>query len=201
MISLYAVAGILFFLALIVLGAYFIARQKTESEPASPDQVIHTSGIYSIVRRSPREDLYRIRPTERDLKQYLKDQSVDINGSRITDSDRKRMASMWSSVMESNISMIENGDYKGCEFYYYDYSGVDKVCSSFIDKGHYVTREEIFKHPELIPPFHPGCTCVLNSHFGGENPRETTVMGMRPLFRDNDTLPPLPDWKNLQKPE
>ena len=201
MISLYAVAGILFFLALIVLGAYFIARQKTESDPASPDQVIHTSGIYSIVRRSPREDLYRIRPADRDIRQYVREQSVDTNGAALTESDRRHIIAMWSSAMESNLSEIENGDYKGCEFYYYEFSGNDAVCSSFIEKGHFVTREEIFKHPALIPPFHAGCTCVLRSHFGGESPRETTVMGMRPLFHENDILPPLPDWKNLQKPE
>lgn len=201
MISLYAVAGILFFLALIVLGAYFIARQKSDTEPAAFDQVIHTSGIYSIVRRSPREDLYRIRPEERDLRQYVREQSVDMNGAQLGDADRRRIIAMWSSSMESNLSVIENGDYKGCEFYYYEFSGADAVCASFIEKGHFITREELFKHPELIPPFHAGCTCSLHSHFGGESPRETTMMGMKPLFRETDTLPSLPDWKNLQKPE
>ncbi len=200
--SFIAIVGVLFFLLFVAIAAYFVSKQKSPQEdPPTPDMMIHTSGIYSIVRKSPREDFQRLRPDENALKQYVKEQSVDLGGRTITDSDRKRIVADWASAIERNIAEIETGDFKSCDFYYYEFTGTDDVCAGFIEKGSFVTREEIFRHPELVPPFHAGCTCVLHGYYGTDNPRETTMLGMKPFFGENVNLPPLPDWKNIQKPE
>jgi hypothetical protein len=79
-------------------------------------------------------------------------------------------------------------------FYYYDYSRECPVCGSFITKGNFVTREAIYNHPQLVPPFHLGCACLLAAHHGSEKMlRETAIAGMVPFF-EGDTPPPLPEW-------
>jgi hypothetical protein len=100
--------------------------------------------------------------------------------------------------LENAINEIEEGDKKGLEFYYYDLQEDDEICAEFLGKGYFITRQDIYKHPELIPPFHIGCRCILKCHHGSENLRETTEFGMRPFLR-NGELPPLPDWKRILK--
>jgi hypothetical protein len=98
--------------------------------------------------------------------------------------------------MESNLSEVEKGDEKGVEFYYFKYLWDDPLCSKYIPKGRFVTREEIFQHPNIIPPFHIGCGCQLHQYQGKEKLHDTTEIGMLPLFRDGAS-PPLPDWKEI----
>jgi hypothetical protein len=104
-----------------------------------------------------------------------------------------------NALLDENIVEIENGDGDGVEFYFYELSGKDPVTEKYVKKGCFVTREEIHNHPQLIPPFHIGCTCRLRAHRGSENLHDTTELGIRPLFIGED-VPPLPDWHAIIKP-
>ncbi len=193
-----ALVGVLFFLVLILIAVRFgITKQKLESETEN-QTVIHTSGMYSIVRKSPREDIDKIKPTQKEICQYLSDQNVDIHGNELNDSEKDSLLDSWNAALENSIREIEDGDKNGLEFYYYDLQKNDDVCKKFIGKGHFITRQNIFQHPELIPPFHLGCNCSLKCHHGSENLRDTTEFGMRPLIKNNE-LPSLPDWKHILK--
>lgn len=191
-----ALIGILFFLVLVLLAVRFgIVKQRLENERET-QAVIHTSGIYSIVRKSPREDLARIKPSEEEINQYLADQNVDIQGNHLTDATKGQLLSEWQKSCERSIVEIENGDANGLEFYYYTFQNDDPACKPFINKGHFITRQELFKHPELIPPFHLGCTCTIKCHHETEVLRDTSEIGLRPFLQDGE-LPPLPEWKTI----
>jgi hypothetical protein len=113
----------------------------------------------------------------------------------LSETDKSALVSKWNSLMETNISEIEKGDEKGIQFYYYDFDGEDPVCSKFISKGRFVTREEIYHHPMVIPPFHLGCGCRLKQFEGKARSRDSEAV-MLPLFSEK-TPPPLPDWKEI----
>ena len=98
--------------------------------------------------------------------------------------------------MEFNINEIEKGDEKGIEFYFFEYSWDDPICEKHIANCRFVTREELYQYPNIIPPFHIGCGCRLKKYEGKEKLRETTEIGMLPLFR-NGAFPSLPDWKEI----
>ena len=110
------------------------------------------------------------------------------------------MIAAWNDQMEANISVIEQGDKEGTEFYYFDFKWDDPVCSKIIHKGRFVTREQIFQYPQIIPPFHLGCGCQLCKYQGKDKLRETTEIGMLPLFRSGEIVP-LPDWKEITRIE
>lgn len=193
-----AIIGIIFFLVLILIAIRFgISKQKSESERENLP-VIHTSGIYSIVRKSPREDVEAVKPAKKEISQYLTDKNVDIHEIKLSDSDKNALISLWNTTLENSINEIEEGDKKGLEFYYYDFKEDDEVCKKFLSKGSFITRQEIYKHPELIPPFHLGCRCILKCHHGIEKLKDTTAIGMRPFLRDGNVLP-LPEWKHILK--
>ncbi|MBN1757481.1 MAG: hypothetical protein JW863_04145 [Chitinispirillaceae bacterium] len=173
-------------------------RGHTTDEPTS-QPVIHASGIYSIVKKSPRENVHSKKPSREDIGKYLSGQNVDSEGAAITEEEKQLLIEQWESGIEDSIKTIEKGDVEGIEFYYYEFLPVDcPVCHNHVSRGKFVTREEIFRYPDIIPPLHLGCTCKLLPHHGKEKLRETTELGMLPLFR-NQQPPPLPDWKTITK--
>ncbi|MDR2578822.1 MAG: hypothetical protein LBC70_08485 [Chitinispirillales bacterium] len=187
-------------LTVLILITLKMGLSKKEAVPAEDgrEPLIHVSGVYSVLRKSPREDLAALRPTEGAIQKYLDGIDEDINGRSIRSMERADLRKHWKAQMEANLQGIENGDKKGVAFYYYDFPILKcSVCDHFITKGNFVTREEIFKNPQIIPPFHLGCTCILTAHHGSDtHVRETTVTGMLPFFSD-ETPPPLPEWTDV----
>jgi len=191
------ISGILFFLILILIAIRFIGRQRPEEEQKSTP-IINTSGIYSIVRKSPRDTIQGYKPSEKELSQYLNTQNVDILKNLLTNSDKNLLVSLWKSNLERSINEIEEGDKKGIEFYYYDFEGVDTVCNKYIKKGNYIQRRDIFSNPQIIPPFHIGCKCILKSHTFSVEPDCNRDSLMNP-FICNNKIPALPEWTDILK--
>jgi hypothetical protein len=191
-------AAVLISLAILTVLVLIAVKIGFSKEDANIDpereRIIRVSGIYSVVRESPREGLTALRPKEGEVREYLAGMEGYENGARLTERERAALLKHWNTQMEANLQTIENGDKNGVTFYYYDFTGACPACEPFITKGNFVTREEIYKYPEIIPPFHIGCACALTAHRGVENLRETTITGMTPLF-ESEAPPRLPDWK------
>ena len=193
LISLASLA-VLIVLILVALKMGLDRKEAPDVDEPGGQPMIHKSGIYSIVRKSPRESLAALRPKEEEIKRYLEGVEKDINGNPIRPGDRVALIKRWKAQMEANLLAIEAGDKNGAAFYYYD--DTCPVCEHFITKGNFVTREEIYKNPQIIPPLHLGCTCVLSALQGSDATlRDTIVAGMLPFF-DSEEPPPLPDWTN-----
>jgi len=199
MVMILVIVAVLVVIVLLTLK--FVTGKRGGSYDDEGDDehpIIHMSGIYSIVRKSPRESLAARRPTEAGIKAFLEGAGEDVNGKPLNDFGRAALLKHWKVQMEANLREIETGDKSGVIFYYYDFPLPCPVCADFINKGNFVTREEIYKHPEIIPPFHLGCTCSLTAHrSGGEDTlRETVLVGMVPFFVC-DASPALPEWTNI----
>jgi hypothetical protein len=193
MLLLMGGVAVLVVLVLVTLKGSVDPKESDAGGTGKP-KVIHVSGLYSVLRKSPREGLAAVRPTEEEIAKYLAGVSEDVNGVPLKAPDRTALLRHWKAQTEMNIRCIDTGDKGGAVFYYYDYLKECPVCGSFIAKGNFVTREEIYKYPQIVPPFHLGCACVLAAHHGSEKMvRETALAGMVPFF-EGDTPPPLPEW-------
>ena len=194
-----AIIGLVLLLVLVVIAVRMIGMKHLPddiNQGSGQEPAIHASGIYSIIRKSPREDLVRIRPQEQEIRKYLASLNEDINRRVLSEHDRQRLADTWRQSMEENIRSVEQGDADNVEFYYFDSEGnrTCLVCAPYMNHGQFVSRQEIFKHPSVIPPFHLGCTTRIMPYRGKENLRETAARGMAPFFT-SDAPPQLPEWK------
>jgi hypothetical protein len=188
-----ALIGItLLLIAMLIAARIGMNKAKNEEETLPP--MIHGSGIYSIIRRSPRDNIGDFKPSQEEIRKYLNDKNVNIKG--LSPAQRNDLVSRWNELMEANISEIENGDKEGREFYYFDFVRDDPVCAKIIHKGRFVTREQIYQHPKIIPPFHIGCGCMLRKYQGKDKLRDTTEIGMLPLLKNGEMVH-LPDWKEI----
>ncbi|MBN1129194.1 MAG: hypothetical protein JXA71_09425 [Chitinispirillaceae bacterium] len=203
---MFAVILSIVLLAALILVAVRLVSFKRPQEDTEENNLgttgplIHASGIYSIVRKSPRENLGALRPQEAEVRKYLATINEDINKQPLSDADKQKIITHWQKAIDENIRIIERGDCEGVEFYYLDFPK-DKtcpLCRSSITPGQFVTREQLFSTPSIIPPFHLGCTTRIHPYFGKEDLRDTAIMGMAPLFTGS-TPPVLPDWKKTLK--
>jgi hypothetical protein len=195
-----AIIGLVFLIILVIIAVRMISI-KHLTEDTNQEPAIHESGIYSIARESPRKDLLRIRPQEEEIRKYLASLNEDIHGQALPGPARQKLAVKWVHSLEENIRTVEQGDTDNVEFYYYTHEGnrTCPVCASYMKQGQFVSRQEIFKNPSIIPPFHLGCTTQFLPYHGKENLKETAARGMAPFF-SNGTPPPLPDWKDTVSP-
>jgi hypothetical protein len=198
MTTILIILAVLVLFILIALKFGFGKKEAQSMYGADERQaIIHMSGIYSITRKSPRAGLAAVRPSETEIRSYLDGVDKDTLGRPISQGDRRALLKHWKAVTEANLLEIESGDKNGVAFYYYDYPKPCPVCVNFINKGHFVTRDEIYKNPQIIPPFHLGCTCTLNAHQGCESKlRDTVLVGTAPLLAGG-VEPALPDWTNI----
>ncbi len=189
-------------LGLVLLFIFILVAVKVGISQAKPEDadsetpVIHKSGIYSIVRRTPRESISNHKPPEEEIRKYLDSQNEDLRKRPLNEGEKNALIEDWGALLEKNIMEIEKGDREGIEFYLYRYSGDDEVCERTIPNNCFVSREQIFKYPSIIPPFHLGCTCELTRYHGDEDMRDTTSHRYRRLF-DQNNLPKLPEWKQI----
>jgi hypothetical protein len=202
-----AILSFILLLVLILIAIRLISLKRTPSEEGGGESasahgpLIHASGIYSIVRKSPREDVLRIRPKENEIRKYIASINEDIYRRALSEGAKEKLVLKYFLSIEENIAAIEKGDSESVEFYYLESSG-DKqcpVCANFFKHGQFVMRQEIYKNPSILPPFHLGCTTKLVPYIGKENLRETTTIRMSPLF-SNGIAPALPEWKKTVTP-
>lgn len=194
---LFVSIGMVIFL-LLVLVAIRVSFNSKETNVEIPNSLLHASGIYSIVRKNPREKIDEHKPSTEEIRKYLESINVDSKDEvRLSTEAISRAVQEWTQSLNKNIEVIEQGDSLGVTFYYYDFSPENcPVCKDYLKKGQFVTREELFQHPQIIPPFHIGCTCTLRAHSGKENLQDTTEIGMIPLFK-NEISPRLPEWRMI----
>jgi hypothetical protein len=191
------VLAVLTVLIIITLALALGRKEGGDAEAPRDTPIIHMSGIYSVLRESPRGALAALRPNEDAIRKYLNGVSEDMHGATIRSAERAALLKHWKARTEANLREIETGDKNGAAFYYYDFPYLCPACEPFVRKGNFVTREEIYNHPEIIPPFHMGCSCVLTAHQGSDSMmRETVTIGMLPFF-EGDAPPPLPEWTTI----
>ena len=177
-----AIIGLILFLVLIIL-AIRVGLNKSESEQEEiQNPIIHASGIYSIVRRSPRDGLLNIRPGIEELRKYLSSLNEDI-GKFLLSEKIRNSSSASGNKRWPIVSRLLSRAIMRSGVYYYDFFLRIVLSAKFLNKGQFVTREEIFKFPDIIPPFHLGCTTCIRPHHGKEKLTDTTESGMLPFSK------------------
>lgn len=195
MTVLIAVAGVVFFVVLLLLAFNIGLKKANEGKGEEQEPVIHHSGIYSIVRKSPRENVHEHKPGEEEIRKYLEGLNENSSIQTLSQGDKDALITEWKKSLEYNIAEIEAGDREGVEFYRYTLCDKDAICDEVHLENKFVSREQIFRYPMLIPPFHLGCRCCLERYAGDEESEDEPAQTN--IFIAGDTLPELPEWQRV----
>jgi hypothetical protein len=189
--TLFLVAVILLGLLLLGVGLFFALQQRTEGdEPPLPRQF--NSGVFSVVRTSPRESLLSRKPNEATLRDWLSQQVPPLNPERI-----QALLDQWHDVLEASIAAVERGDRDGRDTYRFDVPESERPLVPALEPDTYITREAIYNNPELLPPYYPGCAVrLIRKEADSEMLGTPSRAGWKPLMPQNGKYP-LPDWRTL----
>ncbi|MBL8025273.1 MAG: hypothetical protein JNL74_02620, partial [Fibrobacteres bacterium] len=173
--------------------ALYISLQKKEDVEEEKVSVIHTSGIYSVIRKSPRDNVHPAKPTKEAIAGFLGTVEKDLNGDELTETDRQRAAASYAEELENSIKTVEEGDRNGIQRFVVDAEMDSTVCQPFKEKKYFLTREDVYRHPELLPPFFAGCRCRIV-------PDPSAVPSNDLVHYRIASGPfPLPGWRNVLK--
>jgi hypothetical protein len=181
-------AGVIALLALLAASKMGASRRKgndVEKKDAEPAP-IYTSGVFSLIRKSPREAILAKVPDLENVRSVLKTPAArgEANGTP------EQYQELWLQVANLCISNIERGDKDGIQTYRYVVPEKCRATCGRFGGDAYVTREQLHHQVQLIPPFHLGCGCEIT-------PREAWQGGsggwspILPVNGHYDT----PDWR------
>jgi hypothetical protein len=137
------------------------------------------------------------KPTLDEIHAYLGNQTSDNYGNSLSERDKEYLSDLWVKTIAESINKIEEGDKLGLEYYYYDFDDKDPVCEKVIKRGLPVSRKDIYLHPEIIPPFHIGCRCILKGYCGlSEDLIDARGFVIAPFYTSDDVFSP-PTWKEI----
>jgi hypothetical protein len=177
---------IMLLLTLVAIGTTIIMQKKMEEVPTAS---IHHSGVYSLIRKSPREEVIRTKPSAREVLEHLQTHHAE----KFSADEMQNLAEKWEKSLEKSIIAIEIGDSTGVQTYRFRLSPSDlKVCT-FLSRETYITREQIYNHPELLPPYYIGCDAEITNRAAWD---ESESVSWKPLLPVNGAYA-LPDWRSL----
>jgi len=184
--------AVIFIVVLVVLAMY-ISLQKREIVEDNNVPIIHTSGIYSVIRKSPRDNVYTAKPSGEEVRAFLASQAKDLEGKPLSDADREKAAADFAARLEKSLKAVEEGDKMGVQRFEIKASAQCRPCRKFAEGNYFITREDIYRHPEMLPPYYPGCACTilpeLEKLFGADMSH----------FKAEGGDFPIPSWKNIKK--
>lgn len=185
---------IILLVAVLIIIALYLSLQQKSSAGTDTKPVLYTSGIYSIVRKSPREAVLKIKPQLKEVAEFVQACLQDINGNKLSEKDRKRILEFWQTAVEKHISYIEECDQKGNERFLFRGGSNCGFCRDLQTQNIFITREDIYHHPEILPPFFPGCDCRLQAEVSWN-----ALPAASPLIKEGKPVIDLPHWKNIKK--
>ncbi len=172
----------------------FIRKQGQNGERQAQDDSspIYASGVYSLIRRSPRKELQEREPPMQEIQSVLSapDAAAIANGSA------QQYLDEWRRVANISINNIEKGDKEGIQTYKYQVPPKCQRCCAMFAGDAYVTREQLHNHVQLIPPFHLGCGVELVTkeawNAGAENAAWTPILPVHGKYLT-------PEWRSVVK--
>jgi hypothetical protein len=188
-----ALFWILLGLILLVVGAavsMFLKKGAGDRQAQDDSSPIYASGVYSLIRRSPRKELQEREPPLEEVQPVLTKAQTEANGSA------QQYLDEWRRQANISINNIEKGDREGIQTYRYQVPAkCQRTCAMFGGDA-YVTREQLHNHVQLIPPFHLGCGVQLVTKeawsAGNENAAWTPILPVNGKYLT-------PDWRIVVK--
>jgi len=179
----WVVAGVA--VTLIIAGLVTtLHRNRQKAFPGGDNPPMYASGVFSLIRKSPKEQMAARKPSQASLLEIL---GGDMGRA-------ETYAEEWQRIADLCIHNVEQGDREGVQTYRYEVPARCRATCGVFGGDTYVTREQLHKNANLIPPFHMGCGCVIIPKAAWQGGASSG--GWSPLLPLNGAYP-LPDWRTV----
>ena len=179
---------ILGLLALVFGAALIMIMRRGAGDRQGGDDAstIYASGVYSLIRKSPRKGLQEREPPLDEIQGVLSQSQA----ASVANGSAQQYLDEWRRLANISINNIEKGDREGIQTYRYQVPAKCQSTCAMFGGDAYVTREQLHNHVQLIPPFHLGCGVQLVTkeawNAGSENAGWKPILPVNGRYNTSD---------------
>jgi len=169
------------------IGLYMVVHKSNREKDTEELSKIALSGKYSAALRPIADSLAEKKPDFAELKKWMNSQGID-------EQQQDKYLVEWQKSINLNIKTVSDGDLNGITTYRVDLGPKDKKLCTFLHPDHFITREQINRNAEILPPY-----CIGSDSFVVPKPPWETTDGTGgwKAVVPVDGKYEVPDWRQI----
>jgi len=171
-------------IVLACIGAYIIVHNSNKEKESISK--IAVSGKYAVARSSAEDLLAEKKPSKKEIEEWLTSNCPN-------EKQRNELIKSWQDSINKTIKTINEGDSSGVTAYRIEFGPKDKNVCPFLHQDHYITREQINRNAELLPPYYLGSDSVVVPKLPWDNSDGTSWKSVVP----KDGQYEVPNWRQM----
>ncbi|MDR0516796.1 MAG: hypothetical protein LBH25_07080 [Fibromonadaceae bacterium] len=173
--------------ALSCYGIYIIVHNSNKEKEKEGALKIAMSGKYAAALRPIAEVLAEKKPAKAEVQEWL-------NSQAISEEQKKKSLENWQNSINKTIKTIDEGDANGITAYRIEVGEKDRDICQFLHQDNFLTRQQLGKYAELLPPYCIGSDSVVVPKQPWDNADGT---GGWKSVMPKDGRYEVPDWKRM----
>jgi len=169
------------------IGVYISVHKSNKEKETEEISKIAVSGKYSVALRPIADSFAEKKPTIAEIEEWL-------NSQGIGQEQKKKLLEDWQQSINQSIKTINEGDINGVTTYRIALGPKDKNICHFLHPDHFITREQISRSAEILPPYCLGSdSSVVPKHPWEKNDGSNGWKAVLPKDGKYDVL----EWRQI----
>ncbi len=169
------------------IGVYISVHKSNKEKETEEISKIAVSGKYSVALRPAADSFAEKKPSMAEIEEWL-------NSKGIGEEQKNEYLKNWQKSINQNVKTINEGDINGVTTYKIDLGPKDKDLCSFLHPDHFITREQINRNAEILPPYCLGSDSTVVPKLPWDNTNNTS--GWQSVL-PKDGKYEVPDWRQI----
>ena len=169
------------------IGAYIVIHGSNSEKEKEEISKIAVSGKYAVVLRPVADLLADKKPSQAEIEEWLNSQGIDAE-------QKNFLMENWQNSLNETIKTVNEGDINGITTYRIDLGSKDKNICGLLHKGHFLTRDQINRNAEILPPYCLGSDSKVVPKHAWDNTDETG--GWKSIVPKDGSYG-VPEWRQI----
>jgi hypothetical protein len=168
------------------IGAYIVVHSSNKEKEKEGISKIAVSGKYAVAMCPAADLLAEKKPSKREIEEWL---AANCPSEKL----RSELIKNWQDSINKTIKTINEGDSNGVATYRIEFGPKDKKVCPFLHQDHFITREQINRYAELLPPYYFGSDSVVLPKLPWDNTDGTSWKSVVPKAGQYE----VPNWRQI----
>jgi hypothetical protein len=186
MVVAIVVAILLLVMILAGIGAYIVVHGSNREKEKEEISKIAMSGKYAAAMCSAADLLAEKKPNKTEIEEWL---TAHCHNEK----QKNELIVNWQNAINETIKIINDGDLNGVTTYRIEFGPKDKKACQFLHIDHFITREQINRNAELLPPYYFGSDSKVVPKLPWDNKDGTSWKSVVP----KDGQYEVPNWRQI----
>jgi len=184
MVIIIVAAILLVVIILACVGVYIVVHSSNKEKEGTSK--IAVSGKYAAAMLPIADLLEEKKPSKKKIEEWL--------ASNCPNEELKNeLIENWQNSISETIRTINEGDSNGVATYRIEFGPKDKRICPFLHQDHFITREQINRNAELLPPYYFGSDSVVVPKLPWDNADGTSWKSVVPIDGNYE----IPNWRQM----